>query len=38
VGKRVKITIAVLAVALVGVIAWQAWQQREPVYPLPAAA
>jgi HEAT repeat protein len=31
-GKRVKITIAVLAVALVGVIGWQAWPPPEPVY------
>src|ERR1035437_1043795 len=30
-GTRVKIALAVLAVALVGVIVWQTWP-REPVY------
>lgn len=31
-GKRAYVVMAVLAVALVGVSMWRAWQQREPVY------
>jgi HEAT repeat protein len=31
-GKRAKVVLALLAVALVGVIVWQTWRPHEPVY------